>query len=213
MECLKCNKETNSLSEKDDIMVCDDCLEPKKSPPEPSVDKENVIYEIDVKGTSYPLEKVIELGERAGNTFNTIAFFSLVNSLLIFFKADIVFPVGLAVTQISDGIALVIKEGWPSNIVTTIIISCFYVFNIIVSLIFFYFNKKTSQLNFKWFVIGIVLYILDGLICLALKDYITFGFHCFMLFFLYGAMQFIKPAIKAKQHSSLMKKKTVVEQI
>ena len=105
--------------------------------------------------------------------FFWIAGLSLINSIIVLLGSDWYFVIGLAYTQIIDEI---IGSG----------ISFF--FDLIVAGIFVFFGIFAKKRNIWSFVVGMILYGLDGLVFLLVGEYLSFGFHIFALYFIYGGL-------------------------
>jgi hypothetical protein len=115
------------------------------------------------------------------NWFYWVAGLSLVNSIIFAFGGNVSFILGLAVTQVVDGLVdVAIASGAPSAVKAFAI-----VLDLIIAAmfgIFGYFAHKGIGLAF---IIGIVIYILDGLVYLIVGDILAAGFHAFALFFIF----------------------------
>lgn len=115
--------------------------------------------------------------------FYWIAGLSLINTMIVFFGGGVSFIVGLGITQIIDGI--VIETASTVKFIALFI-------NILVSgmfAIFGYFALKHE----KWaFIIGMVLYLLDGLIFLLVNDWWSVGFHAFVLLSLFAGIKSLR---------------------
>jgi len=112
--------------------------------------------------------------------FFWIAGLSLVNSLLTSFGAHVRFPVGMGVTAASDAIFNeVLKDG--GNIAKLAAIA----FSLFASGIVALFAWLTGRGNRVIFILGIVLYILDGVLCLVFQDWFSVAFHAWITFKLF----------------------------
>ena len=114
------------------------------------------------------------------NWFYWIAGLSLVNSAIYAFGGEISFILGLAVTQLVEGIAdAAIAEGLPSMVKGVAV-----VVSLLISGVFALFGYFANKGMAAAFVVGIGLYLLDGLLYLALGSMFAAGFHVFALFFI-----------------------------
>jgi hypothetical protein len=108
--------------------------------------------------------------------FYWIAGFSILNTSILFFGGNVSFIVGLGITQMIDGLV------YDSSSSTKII--AFLIELGIAGLLAgvgFYATKGE-----KWaFTIGMFLYFLDGLLFLIVEDWLSLGFHIFVLFSIY----------------------------
>ncbi len=112
---------------------------------------------------------------RAGaKWFYWIAALSLVNSLVVIFGGQLHFVVGLGITSVVDELAKGVGSG--AGIVLALII------NGTVAGIFFLFGSFAGKAH-KWaFIVGLVLYGLDGLLLLGAKDILSVAFHGYAIF-------------------------------
>jgi hypothetical protein len=118
------------------------------------------------------------------NWFFWIAGLSLVNSIILFTGSEWGFIVGLGITRIIDVVGLVIAE--EVGIVGKILALFFDVIAAGIFVLFGVFSRK----GYKWaFVVGMILYAMDGLIFLLVKDFLSIGFHVFALFCIYGGFK------------------------
>lgn len=148
-------------------------------------------------------QQYIQAYAAAGSNFYSIAVFSLINSIINFFEGGIYFPIGLAVTQIIDGLSYAFQKEIPSA--STI----FFIVGLILDLVIFglvalfgYFIKKQKT----WLIpTGGVLYLLDGLLMLAFQDWIGAGFHAYFLFRIWSNWQAIRnlPEITSTPQSAI----------
>ena len=114
------------------------------------------------------------------NWFYWIAGLSLVNSVIYAFGGDISFILGLAVTQMVEGVTdAAIAEGLPSFLKAVAI-----VINLVITGVFALFGYYANKGMAAVFIVGIVLYILDGLLYLAIGSLFAAGFHVFALVFI-----------------------------
>lgn len=124
------------------------------------------------------------------NSFYLIAGLSLVNSVLYILGVRLNFLIGLGITQLIDGIASAIAKDFGSstgNIARAIAI----IMDLIVAGIFILFGVFARK-RAKWsFFIGTVLYALDGLLFLWVKDFLSLAFHVFVLFWLINGLMAI----------------------
>lgn len=113
--------------------------------------------------------------------FFAIAGFSIVNSIIVFGGADWNFIIGLGITQVADGVAVALAEqiGDTGKIIA-------FVFTLLVAGVFVLFGVYANKRHTWAFITGMLLYALDGLIFLAIKDWFSMGFHVFALFCIYG---------------------------
>jgi hypothetical protein len=114
---------------------------------------------------------------RAGaKWFYWIAGLSLINSLVVIFGGKFHFVVGLGITSLVDAFA---KRVGTSGSVLAIIINGF------IAGVFVLFGTFAVKAQ-KWaFLVGMALYLLDGLLLVSVKDYLGVAFHAYALFAIY----------------------------
>jgi len=116
--------------------------------------------------------------------FFWIAGLSLVNSAVILAGSDWSFLIGLGATQIIDGVALAIAAEAGAEGITIISVIAF-ILDVIVAGSFVLWGILARR-NHRWaYIVGMILYALDGLIFLLVQDFASLGFHVFALFCLY----------------------------
>jgi hypothetical protein len=108
--------------------------------------------------------------------FYWIAALSMINSMVVIFGGNFHFVIGLGITSLVDALA---KRIGSTGSVLDIIISGFVAG---LFALFGYFAVKAQ----KWaFVVGMGLYLLDGVLLLGTRDFLSIGFHAYALFALY----------------------------
>lgn len=127
-----------------------------------------------------PDEDVIAQVRSGANWFYWIAGLSLVNSAIYAFGGDISFILGLAITQVVDGIAdASIVEGAPAGLKFIAV-----GIDLVIAFIFILFGYFANK-GLAWaFIVGSVVYIFDGLIYLLFDSMFAAAFHAFALFFI-----------------------------
>ncbi|MDF2672749.1 MAG: hypothetical protein K0R09_1014 [Clostridiales bacterium] len=142
------------------------------------MEKENL------KITKYKVAGVLK---NSANWFYWIAGLSLVNTLVIVFGGEMSFVVGLGITQLIDIIAYYISQD-AGNLVTIIAV----VLDLLIAGIFVLFGYFSNK-GYKWsFFVGMVLYGLDGLIFIFLKDFLSLAFHGYAIYCIYKGVKAIK---------------------
>lgn len=116
--------------------------------------------------------------------FYVIAALSLVNSIIIFFGGSWNFVVGLGVTRFVDVIAQMLSQQLSSIMGIIGLAFSLFIAGIFVVLGIFAGKRKT------WgFITGMILYALDGLLCLAILDFFSAGFHALALLFIFMGLR------------------------
>lgn len=122
------------------------------------------------------------------NWFYWIAGLSLINSVIMMFGGGWSFIIGLGLTQLVDAVAAISAENIGSDI-GMVVKAVAFVMNIAIAGIVAGFGVFAHKRH-KWaFLVGMVLYALDGLIFLWVGDYWGMGFHLFALVGLYRGVR------------------------
>ena len=118
------------------------------------------------------------------NWFYWIAGLTIITSLISFFGGGIRFLISLGSTQIIDGIAegLSTEVGGAAKIVALLL-------DLIVTGAFVLFGYLAGQKQLWAYMVGMVVFLLDGLLALAFQDWIGVLAHGFVLFFLFRGYQ------------------------
>lgn len=125
------------------------------------------------------LEVLNRRTQSGANWFFWIAALSLINTALEKGGANIRFLVGMGITQVLDAIA---DKLGPTGVVAGIVVNLFVAG-------FFVLLGVQARKKQKWaFLLGMVLYGLDGLIFLLGPDFFPLAFHGLALFYLYKGL-------------------------
>ncbi len=119
--------------------------------------------------------------KKGANWFYWIAGASLVNTVIFLFNGNLSFIIGLGITQIVSGIAFAVEQQTGS--MTTPKIGAFLV-NLAISTVFAVIGYFAGRGMIWVFIVGIVLYTLDGMLFFLFGDIWSIGFHAFALFFI-----------------------------
>lgn len=144
-----------------------------------------------VGGKEFSPEEIIVQSRKTAGWLGAITVFSIINLLLMLFKTNVSFIIGLGITQLVTAISMGIAEG-AIPVVAKVIFIIGLVVNISIIGIYallWWLSKKGSMAAY---IIGMVLYLLDGFLFLVVQDWIGVGFHVFFLFMLFGGYQFMK---------------------
>ena len=120
------------------------------------------------------LEKKLRVG---GDWFFWIAGLSLVNTALTVAGSSRQFVFGLAIMQVIDYIA---REAAGSGRMIA------FTFDVLIAGMFILFGLKAREKRQGLFILGMVLYALDGVLGLLAQDWIVVGVHAFALFCLWS---------------------------
>lgn len=124
------------------------------------------------------VSKMVAAGraQAGGKWFYWIAGLSMINSLLVMSGTKLHFVVGLGITSVVDGLA---KRVGTAGSVLDLVINGF------VAGVFVLFGMFAVKAQ-KWaFLLGMGLYLLDGLLCLGARDFLSVAFHAYALFATY----------------------------
>ena len=119
------------------------------------------------------------------NWFLWIAALSLLNAIFVLFGGRWSFPIGLGITQLISGVAVLVA----TDLVTTGLI----LVGIIAMLMNVFFAGifvgcgLLARKYYVWaYIIGMLLYTMDALLTLGLEDYAGAAFHLFALWLLFS---------------------------
>jgi hypothetical protein len=116
-----------------------------------------------------------------------IAGLSTINSVISVFNGQWSFFVALGVTQIADALAAITAQSDP-DIAGTFRLAMLG-FNLIVVGLFVLIGWLARR-GMAWsFMVGIVLYALDGLLLVTVGEWVGVGFHLFALWWIYGGLR------------------------
>jgi hypothetical protein len=121
--------------------------------------------------------KITKSFENGSKWFYWIAGLSLVNSVAHLAHANFSFVIGLGITQIVDAIALAGTQRHPEISVVINIIA--FIFAAIFAGIFALFGWLAGRKHGWAFIVGLILYVPDGLIFLLIQDWMSIAFHGF----------------------------------
>lgn len=159
-------------------------MEPEKMESEmqePGVDQQQVsLIEARLR-----LESQLRVG---AGWFFWIAALSVINSVVLLVGGGWSFIIGLGATQVVDVVSLAIVAQAEPEIVTAVKVMAFVV-DLSIAGVFVVFGMVARKRYTGIFMVGMVLYALDGLIFLLVQDYLSIGFHLFVLFGLLGGLR------------------------
>jgi hypothetical protein len=148
-----------------------------------------------IEATAGDSGEVVLAGQMAtfrggANWFYWIAALSVVNTLISLFQGGWGFIFGLGVTQIVDAIAAVILEeqGDSTGLIRIIALGA----SVFFAGFFALFGWLANQRQGWAFLVGMVLYLLDGLLFLLVQDWLSLAFHGFALFRMFQGYQALR---------------------
>ena len=118
-------------------------------------------------------------GTSGAGWFFWIAALSLINSVILLSGGDTHFVVGLGVTLIADVVASGIAAQNPE--IAGVAKGIAFGFDVFVAAIVCLFGWLSRRPILPIFALGMVLYLLDGLIYLLAEQWLSVGFHVFVL--------------------------------
>jgi hypothetical protein len=143
----------------------------------------------DAEAEAAVLQQMTEQVKSGANWFYWIAGLSAVNTALDLFGANIRFILGLGITQVVDAIAR--ESGNPGGVVPLVA-------NAIAIGVFVLFGIKANQ-KLTWaFVVGMLLYALDGALLFLFEDWKGIAFHALALFFLFKGFSALRELKKVE---------------
>ena len=132
-------------------------------------------YSVAATSDQGELFKLTRQFNSSSSWFFWIAGLSVINSLIAVFGGDLRFIFGLGVTSVAD--ALSFQSRGAAKTVS-------FVFALLMAGLFVIFGVLARKF-FHWaFIVGMVVYALDGLLLLYAQDYLGAAFHAFVLFLL-----------------------------
>jgi hypothetical protein len=115
------------------------------------------------------------------NWFYWIAGLSLINSLIFFFGGNWSFFAGLGITQVIDAIVDQITQGGGFSAIKIIA----FAIDVIIAGAFVLCGLWANKFQTWAFIVGMILYLLDGLLILILGAYLSAAFHAFALYMIF----------------------------
>lgn len=121
--------------------------------------------------------------QQGGDWFFWIAGFSIVNSVIALAGQKLHFVIGLGTTELFDGLSSQtgsLPKG--AALALDILAAGFYV-------LYGLFARKGA----KWaFLVGMIFYLLDGLLLLVFKDWLSVAFHAYALYRIFKAFRALR---------------------
>ena len=130
---------------------------------------------------------LLQQGKRGAGWFYSIAGFSLINSLIMLLGKGPKFVVGLGATLLVDWGALQHAQRVPENAIA--IKSTAFAFDLFVAAIVCGFGWLAVKRWQPVFVIGMLLYLLDGLLFLRFGRMMAVAFHAYCLYCMWKGFQ------------------------
>ena len=105
----------------------------------------------------------------------------MINSLIAAFGAGLRFIFGLGITSVADELVAVLNVGAVGTVIGLL-------FSIAMAGLFVIFGFLTRKRMHWVFLIGMGVYLLDGLLLLVFQSYLGAAFHAYVLFRLYQGL-------------------------
>jgi len=145
---------------------------------------------ITVANKEYEPKEVVERAVKACGWFRIVAVFSLINTALHLLEANLTFVIGLGATQVVDGLVVAARQELTGPASIALIVLAVFV-DVLLAAIFlgaWWFSKAGSRVVY---VLGMLLYLLDALLFIWIRDWVGIAFHGFFLFMMFGGYQFV----------------------
>lgn len=158
-------------------------------PGDPSVQATELPHEPAADGTGVAAEspetflerETLDAKARQGaNWFFWVAALSIVNSVISLSEGDRHFVIAMGLTQIVDGIAAAIAQ--QNAEISTMVRAVAFAISVATAGVAGLFGVLARKGFLAAFVVGMGLYLLDGLLFLLFQDWLSLGFHAFALF-------------------------------
>jgi len=143
------------------------------SPPENDVDPEAAAFGARVFA-------LLHRAQAGANWFYWVAAFSLINTAIVHLKGDLHFVIGLGATLIVDVMSQALAQQNPAAETTLRIIAIGI--DVLLAGMFFFFGWFAGRGRLIAFSIGMLLYLLDGMLFLLVQDWLSVAFHAFVLY-------------------------------
>jgi hypothetical protein len=177
-------------------------------PVEPELAEEAEAVTVDpLQAVRAELAQLHARGTSGAGWFFWIAALSLINSVILLSGGDTHFVVGLGVTLIADVIASGIAEQNPE--IAGVAKGIAFGFDLFVAAIVCLFGWLSRRPVLPIFALGMILYLLDGLIYVLAGQWMSVGFHAFVLlgmwngFTAYRQMKAMKAALEQQLAAGL----------
>jgi hypothetical protein len=169
----------------------DDSQNPYRAPPEPRSESGAApvpgvsLAPADPQAAAREASLTARMRSGAG-WFYWIVGLSIVNSLLFALGAGFVFIVGLGITQILDGLAQGMRQNVGNGAALTLVHLVLYACAVAPFLLLGLFARR----GHTWaFVLGMLVYMFDGLLLIPFQDWMGVGFHALVLYWIWHGFQ------------------------
>jgi hypothetical protein len=145
--------------------------------------------------TPLPEAELLQARLKATNQLNSgaawfywVAGLSLINSLILLAGSDWSFLIGLGITQVIDALASALAEeiAPTSGLIIKVVA---FALDLVVAGVFVLFGWLARKRLMWGFIVGMILYALDGLIFVLVSSWLSVGFHIFALVGMYSGLK------------------------
>ena len=127
-----------------------------------------------------------------GNWFMVVAALSVVNAVLMAMGGNVRFIVGLGITDLVEAVAKGPAQGNATATVAAFVVDAF------IAGIFMLFGVMAKKGQGWAFLVGMVLYALDGVLLLLIQDFFSAAFHAYALFCIFKGYQALQQLRKVQ---------------
>ncbi|MEP6901392.1 MAG: hypothetical protein ABJA66_06550 [Actinomycetota bacterium] len=136
--------------------------------------------------------------KRGASWFYWIAGLSLINSLIFLFGGNWSFFAGLGITQVIDEIVDQISRSGDFSVIKIIA----FIIDLMIAAVFLLCGLWANKFKTWAFIVGMVLYFLDGVFLLVIGAYLPAAFHAFALFMIFRGLSAARQ-INASRNSAV----------
>ncbi len=133
---------------------------------------------------SEPDYETISQAKSGASWFYWIAALSIINSLIFLFGGNYSFFAGLGITQLIDALVDQISGSGDLSVIKIIA----FVVDLVIAGVFVLCGLWASKFQTRAFIVGMILYFLDGILLLLIGAYFPAGFHAFALFMIFRGL-------------------------
>lgn len=126
--------------------------------------------------------RVVQALKGPASWFATVAALSILNSVLSMSGASLHFIFGLGITQVVDALA---RQAGSAGYVLDLVIN-----GVIAGVFVLIWNFARKGQSWAWYG-GMAIYLVDGLLLLVFRDYLSVAFHAWALFRMYPGIKLL----------------------
>lgn len=148
--------------------------------------------------------------KKGADWFFWIAGLSVLNSIISLLGGGINFLIGLGLPQIMTGVAKLVA-GEASATTGIIVQAIAFAASVAISAIFVGFGLFARNRQRWAFIVGMILYVLDGLVFIWVADYWSIGFHVLALLGLFGGLRAVGELAKM-EHTEVVEEEAGLDE-